>query len=194
MNQKIIAVLMMSLLAVACSGQKTAAEAAFAQVQSAVAPVGAELQKYAPDEYAQFSAMLDDMKAKLNSQDYGAVVAKQSAIMSELTRVSGVAAANRQKLTKQVAEQWGRLKGEVPALIARLSDKLDQIKTQGRLPAGVSRQQVQEVTAALADVNAEWSAALATSSASNLAAANEQALKIQRRCEELAARLGIGDA
>src|SRR5690242_14973223 len=98
-----------ALLLVACDSQKEPAQAAFAQVQASVDPVSADLEKYAPEEFAQLSALIDDMKAKLNAKDYAGALAARAQVMNKLAEVSGAAGGRKNALVKQLSGEWREL-------------------------------------------------------------------------------------
>jgi hypothetical protein len=105
MGKIAVVVSVMALLLTACDSQKQPAEAAFAQAQASVAPVSAELEKYAPEEFARLTALLDDMKSKLNSKDYAGAVALRTQVMSQLVAASG-AAGKRKNVDAAVLGEW----------------------------------------------------------------------------------------
>lgn len=174
-----------------CSGQKKEAEAAFAQIQASAGPVSADLEKYAPDEYAKFSALHSDMKRLLNSSDYAGVLALQPQVAGQFTSASGAAARNRNAAATKESREWRLLSASVPILVSELRERLTGLKDMAGLPAGISRAHLREVEAALPELNAEWSATLAAVQSNDLSAAIEKAHAIRQRCVELGARLGI---
>lgn len=175
-----------------CSGQKKEAEAAFAQIQASAAPVSADLEKYAPDEYAKFSALHSDMKRLLNSKNYADVLTLQPQVMGQFTSASGAAARNKNAVATKESREWRLLSTSVPSLVSQLRERLTGLKSMtGQLPTGITRAHLREVEAALPELNAEWSATLAAAKSNDLSAAIEKAQAIRQRCVELSARLGI---
>ena len=76
----------------ACNGQKDPAEKAFAQLRASIDPVSADMERYAPEEYAQLTDVMNEMKSRLNAKDYAAVLALQPKAMAQLLTTSGATA------------------------------------------------------------------------------------------------------
>lgn len=180
-----------ALLLVACNSQKGPAEAAFAQIQASVAPVSADLEKYAPDEYAQLSAQIDDMKAKLNARDYAAALAARTAVMAKLVAVSGVAGKHKNELAAQLSGDWRALSASVPGMLAQLGTRISNLQGAAKLPANVSAAALAQAKQSVSELNMEWSAALDAMQARDIATAVAKAHAIDKRAAELGSMLGV---
>lgn len=191
MGKLSIAVSLLALLLVACNSQKQPAEAAFAQIQSSLTPVSAELEKYAPAEFAQLAALIDDMKSKLNAKDYEGVVALRAQAMQQLAAVSGAAGKRKNELLQQFAGEWKALQVAVPNLLAQLNSRVNYLQGRGKLPADVAASTLQQAKQSITELNEEWTMALNATRNRDTETAVTKAQAIQKRGAEVGAMLGL---
>jgi hypothetical protein len=182
------------LLLAACNSQKQPAEAAFAQAQASVAPVSAELEKYAPEEFAKLTALLDDMKSKLNSRDYAGAVALRAQVMGQLVAASGAAGQRKNELLKQFSNDWQTLAASIPQLLAQLNSRENYLQGVGKLPKGVGAEGVQQAKQALIDLDSQWAAAMNAARNRDPESALTKAHEIQKRGAEIGAMIGLKTA
>ena len=191
---KLSVVLSLIVCLVGCNSQKAPAEAAFAQVQASVAAISTDLEKYAPEEYVQLSASIDDMKSKLNTKDYAGALAQRAQVMAQLTAVSGAAGKRKNLLQKQLGGQWKELATTVPALLTQLNSRVDALQGAAKLPTEVSAEAFQQAKRAVSDLNAEWLAAQNAMRAREADVAVSKAKEISKRAAEVSTMLGIKTA
>lgn len=180
-----------AMLLVACNSQKEPAQAAFAQVQASVAPVSADLEKYAPQQFAELSEMIDGMKAKLNAKDYAGALAARAQVMSKLAEVSGVAGSRKNQLNKQLTGEWRELVVAVPALLVQVNARVSELQGAKKLPAEVSAVALQQGKQSLSDLGVDWTAALDAMKRRDTDTAVTKAREIRKRATEIGAMLGI---
>jgi hypothetical protein len=183
-----------ALLLTACDSQKQPAEAAFAQAQASVAPVSAELEKYAPEEFAKLTALLDDMKSKLNSKDYAGAVALRTQVMSQLLAASSAAGNRKNKLMQQLSDEWKTIGVSIPQMLAQLNSRMNYLQGLTKLPAGVEAEDVQQAKQSIIELNNQWAAAMNAARNRNPEAAMSQVHAIQKRGAEVGAMLGLKTA
>lgn len=180
-----------ALLLMACNSQKEPAQAAFAQVQASVDPVAANLEKYAPAQFAELSALIDDMKAKLNAQDYAGALAARDQVMSKLAQVSGVAGKRKNELVKQMTVEWRQLVVSVPALLTQVSTRVSDLQNDKKLPANLTLAAVQQAKQSMTELTTEWTAALNAVKRRDTELAVTKAREIKQRATDIGASLGI---
>lgn len=180
-----------ALMLVACDSQKEPAQAAFAQVQASVDPVSADLEKYAPEEFAQLSALIDDMKSKLNSKDYAGALAARAQVMNKLAEVSGAAGGRKNALVKQLSGEWRELAASVPPLLAQVNSRVNDLQGAKKLPADVSAPALQQAKQSMADLGVQWTTALEAMKRRDTDTAVAKAKEIKKRATEIGASLGI---
>lgn len=180
-----------ALLLVACDSQKEPAQAAFAQVQASVDPVSADLEKYAPEEFAQLSALIDDMKSKLNAKDYAGALAARAQVMNKLAEVSGAAGGRKNALVKQLSGEWRELVTSVPPLLAQVNSRVNDLLGAKKLPADVTAPALQQAKQSLADLSVQWSTALEAIKRRDTDTAVTKAREIKKRAAEIGTSLGM---
>lgn len=191
MGKHFIAVSLLALLLTACNSQKQPAEAAFAQIQASLAPVSAELEKYAPEEFARLVALMDDMKSKLNSKDYEGVVALRAQAMQQLAAVSSAAGKRKNELLQQFAGEWKALQVAVPNLLAQLNSRVNYLQGLGKLPVDVAASTFEQAKQSITELNEEWSMALNAARNRDTETAVTKAQLIKKRGAEVGAMLGL---
>lgn len=178
-------------LLVACNGQKEPAQAAFAQVQASVGPVSADLEKYAPDEYAELTALIDGMKSKLNAKDYDGALAARTQVMNKLVVVSGAAGKRKNELSKQLTGEWRELVVAVPALLAQVDSRVKSLQGATKLPADVGADALQQAKQTMPNLAIEWTAAGEAVRRRDFDTAVTKAREIKKRAVELGVSLGM---
>lgn len=175
----------------ACSSQKEPAEKAFAQLQASMNPVSADMERYAPAEYAQLVEVVNDMKAKLNARDYAAVLALQPKAMSQLLATSGATAKRRIELQHVSVAEWKTLVATMPKTLAALTERIAELRTGKKLPAGVTAEVVAQATEQLGSLKTAWATALSSAKNGTFDAAVTKAKDLQQQCAQLGARIGL---
>ena len=180
-----------ALLLVACDSQKEPAQAAFAQIQASVNPVATDLEKYAPAQYAELSALIDDMKAKLNSKDYAGALAARGEVMSKLAEVSSAAGVHKNELVKKLTGEWRQLATSIPALLTQVNNRLGDLQNMKKLPGDVTASTVQQAKQTMADLGIEWTTALDAVRRRDTELAVTKAREIKQRAADIGASLGL---
>lgn len=180
----------MGLLA-ACNSQKEPAEQAFAKIEASVGAVRSDLEQYAPEQFADLTAAIDDMKAKLNAKDYAGALAAQGGIMQRLSMTSAAAASNRNAKLRKLTASWRELFARVPPRIEKLGVYVKDLAGKSRLPTGVSKDAVAAAQGALPDLSSAWAAAMMVAAQSNMALAVERGQAVEQRLNQLAAGIGL---
>lgn len=188
---KISIVLSVVLLLTACDSQKQPAEAAFAQAQASVAPVSAELEKYAPEEFAKLTAKLDDMKSKLNAKDYAGAVALRAQVMTQLLAASSAAGKRKNELLKEFSGEWKVLAASIPQLLAQLNSRMNYLQGLSKLPAGIGAESVQQAKQLLVELDSKWGAATNAAKNRDPESALAKAHEVQKRGAEIGATIGL---
>lgn len=120
----------------ACASQKEPAEAALAALETRFGEMGAEIQKYLPERYAEVEASIASLRESIAAEKYGDVVAGAAAAEDDLKRAVADARIRRAQLLVEMESEWTELTKSVPAMIAAMDKK---IATQGgRPPKGMT--------------------------------------------------------
>jgi len=191
MVKRSVWMMLCTLLLVACDGQKDPAQAAFAQVQASVDPVAADLEKYAPEQYAELSALIDDMKAKLNAKNYAGALAARTQVMAKLAEVSGAAGKHKNELVMKLTGEWRQLAASVPPLLAQVNSRLTELQNAKRLPVDVTQASLQQAKQSMSELAIEWTAAMNAVKRRDTDMAVSKAKEIKQRATDIGASLGL---
>jgi hypothetical protein len=180
----------LSLLFVACAGQKEPAQKLISDIQSTVAAASAEAEKYVPDQLADVQSKLSTLKASFDQKNYDAVVANGPAVLTAAQSLATAAAAKKDEVLKTLNDNWTALSGELPADVAALQNRLEFLgkKSNKKQAKGID---LDAAKSGLADVNALWSKAQAAFAANNLDEAVSTAKDVKSKVQALAGQLKV---
>ncbi len=159
-----LAVLVASLMVVACAGQQDSATRAVADIEAAIAPVFSDAQKYAAEELQQVQAGLAALKDQLAQQDYKGVVAAAPAVSAQVASLTQTVNAKREEALAAMAaasEEWNTLTAEVPKMVEALQSRVDILSQSKKLPKNVSKDAFQAAQGGLESAKSAWADATA---------------------------------
>jgi hypothetical protein len=185
-----IQISMMALVLAACAGQKEPAQKLISDVESVVTAASSEAAKYIPDQLSDVQSKLDALKASFAKQDYAAVVTSAPAVLSSAQDLATAAASKKDEVLKSLDDSWSALAASVPAEVAAVQDRLDQLskKSSKKMAAGLD---LDAAKGAEGDVLALWSKAQAAYAAGNLDEAVSTAKNVKAKVEAIAASLKL---
>lgn len=179
------------VLLCACSREKEPAQQAFAQVQAAVEPVSADLEKYAPEEYGKLNDLVGQMRTKLNDGDYHAVLVLRAQAMSQLILTSGETAKRKLQMNRKLAADWQALSVAVPKLISDVSARAAALHGAKKLPADVSAASLAQAEAQIPSLNAGWKSILDMAKTGSTDVVTAKAQELKKQCVQIGALLGM---
>lgn len=142
-----------AMLFAACSNQMQPAQQALDEVSTVVEAIPADSTQYVPEQVASLKKKLADLNASFNSKDYAGVLANAPAVLTETKAVTADAAAKKEAAMNALAADWTQLSASVPALIANVKARVDELSKTHRVPKGIDLPSAQS---ALADASAMW--------------------------------------
>lgn len=152
-----LAALMLGLAA--CASQKEPAEAALATVETKFKEMGAEIQKYLPERYAEVEARIASLRESVASQDYGDVVAGATAAQDDIKRAVADARIKRAQTLIEMESEWNELIKSMPPMIASMDKKISA--QRGRPPKGMTADVWKKTVADYDAARDAWSKAAA---------------------------------
>ncbi len=152
-----LATLMLGLAA--CASQKEPAEAALAAVETKFKEMGAEIQKYLPERYAEVEARIASLRESVASQDYGDVVAGATAAQDDIKRAVADARIKRAQTLIEMESEWNELIKSMPPMIASMDKKISA--QRGRPPKGMTADAWKQTVADYDAARDAWSKAAA---------------------------------
>jgi hypothetical protein len=184
------------LLTVACTDPaKAPAQAAIQAGEAAVAQLGDEVNKFAPDQVKAVKDALAKAKASAAAEKWGEALAAAKDLPDAAAKAVAAAKAKKDELEKAAAAQAAALKQAFEEAQAQLPAKIDALKKQvaalaksKKLPKGVTKETVAQAKTAVADLEA-GAGKLADQAKTDMAAAADGAKALLTKATETAASL-----
>ena len=143
----------------ACASQKEPAEAALAAAETKFKEMGAEIQKYLPERYAEVEARLAALRESVASQDYGDVVAGATAAQDDIKRAVADARNKRAQVLIEMEDEWNDMVKTMPAMVSAMDRKISS--QRGRPPKGMTADAWKQTIAEYDSARDAWSKAAA---------------------------------
>lgn len=126
--------LVASTLAVACSSEKEPAQATLNGLETAVAAVKPDIERFAPDRMPGVDNALNAVKAKFDDGNYAGALSDMQGASSMLTAAAEAAPARK----AQLSADWATF-ASMPAMIGRIKAKVAELDAMRRLPRGLDK-------------------------------------------------------
>ena len=152
-----LAALMLGLAA--CASQKEPAEAALAAAEAKFKEVGADIQKYLPERYAEVEARLAGLRDSVAKKEYGDVVTGAAAAQDDIKRAVADARIKRAQLLVEMETEWNDMVKTMPAMISAMDKKISA--QRGRPPQGMTADAWKQMVADYDAARDAWSKAAA---------------------------------
>jgi hypothetical protein len=192
-SAKLVAILAAASLALgACANQKEPAERTFAKVESSLAEIHADAEKYASEELKDVDADVANMKKNLANQDYGAVVMNAPSVSASIAKLKDTVAQRKADADQMLAEaqtEWNDLSTNVPKAVETLQTRVDQLSKTHKLPKGLDKAGFESAKTDFETMKTEWTQASAEFAEGKVADAVRKARAIKAHGEELMTRL-----
>lgn len=179
---------MMALVLSACSGSQVPAKQALEEVQSAVAAVTPQAQKYLPDQCVALQARATALRESFDKGDFKQVLADAPGLINEAQALGAAAAAKKDNLMKTLAVQWSALSASIPDMLAAVQARIDTFGKSKKQPAGID---LPAAKAGMAEAPDLWSKAQEAFTAGDMETAVSKAREAQGRIEAAAAALKL---
>ena len=173
-----IMVFVSAMILVACgSGDKGPAELAIKAAEEAFNASKGEAAKYVPDDVKSLEGALAAMKDKLAKGNYKDVITEAKSFTDTAKGLLDAAKAKKEELTKS----WTDLDQEVPKMVAAIQSRVDMLSKSKKLPATLSAEKFADAKSGLASAKEEWSKALESFKAGNIADAVSVAKSVKEK-------------
>jgi hypothetical protein len=189
-----VAFTMTALMLAACANQKEPAEKAVAQVESSLAEIRADAEKYAADELKSVDEAVAKLKANLEKKDYSAVVTGAPSVSSAVTSLKDtVAKAKIDAEAVAVAAQaeWGELSTSMPQMVEAIQSRVDTLSKSRKLPKDMDKATFETIKTDFESVKAEWTSAGSQFASGAAADAVRTARAAKSKGEEILVKLGM---
>lgn len=175
----------LGVFAFGCS--KGPAEAALKAADAAVQSAQPEAARYVPDQFTALSDSLQAAREKFDAGDYAGALAAAKDIPAKAGEVAQAAAAKKEEMTKA----WSELEASLPGMVEAVKGKLEELGKARRLPKGIEKAQVEEMTASLPQLSAGWTEAMEAATAGDVPLALEKAGQLKSSLATMMQTLGL---
>ncbi|HEY6641028.1 hypothetical protein [Povalibacter sp.] len=192
---KWVAMLIASVMLVACAGQKEPATRAVADLEASIASIRDDAAKYASAELQQAEAAVVGLKEQLTREDYKGVIAAAPAVSARVASLQQVVSAKREEVKAAMvaaSDEWRTLSAEVPQMVEAVQSRVDILTQSKKLPKNVTKDALQAAQTGLEAAKAAWGDATAAFSAGDPVKAVEHARSAKESGTAALSSLGMG--
>lgn len=186
----VIVLFVSAIVLVSCSGDtanKAPAEAAIKAAEDAINASKPEAIKYSPNEVKSLEDSLAAAKDKYAKKEYNAALEDAKVIPDKAKSLQEAAKAKTDELTKT----WADLNQEIPPMLEAAQNRVDTLSKSKKLSANLTQEKFDEVKSGLANAKEEWTKALESFKAGNLAEAVSVAGSVKEKATAALEGLGM---
>lgn len=187
--KKLMAIVAVAIVTVACENQKAPAEMALKGLESAMTAAQPEIEKFAGDQMPGLSGAVAATRKKFEAGDYPGVLTDVPTVTAKVSQLASAAAAVKAGLVTE----WGTM-ASLPATVAQITARVTELGAMKRLPAGLDKTAVEGAKTSLASVTTLWSDASAAFEKGDLVNAVAKAKDVQTMASTLMTSLGMAAA
>ena len=186
--KSLVFVTLAAFVAVACG--KGPAQAALTAADAAVSGARADGEKFVPDQFKALADAAAGAKAKFDTGDYKGALEQAQGVPAQAQAVMQAAVAKK----TQLMDSWKAMEGSLPAMVAAIQQKIMELATAKKLPAGLDKAGVEAAKTSLEGATAMWAEAGTAFGAGDIIAATAKAGQVKATAEELMNKLGMSPA
>jgi hypothetical protein len=189
----VLALLAASVLATGCAKQKAPATKAVEAIESSLAEVKADAEKYAPEGLKGVESQLARLNASLEAEEYDNVLAGTPQLEKAVASLKDAVASGKKHASAALASaktEWATLNTEVPVMIHNIQTRVDE-QAKKKIRFKVSKEELESAKTSLEWMKSEWAEATAASDSGRITAAAEKAKAVKAKGHEVEKTLGM---
>jgi hypothetical protein len=183
-----------ALALAACANHKEPAEKAIAQVESALAEIRADAEKYAPEDLKGLDESVATLKRGFGNKRYSEVLTAQPSVASAVTALKETIAkakADNEEILAAAQAEWTQLNASVPPLVDAIQGRVDTLTKSRKLPKDVDKATFETIKTDFETVKTDWTSATQEFTAGAAADAVRKGRAARAKAEEIQAKLGM---
>jgi len=191
---KVLVLAVVALGAAACADRKEPAEKAMTRIENELNGIREDAQKYAHDQLQATEATAARMKADLDKQEYGSVLATLPEINQQLRVLHTTVEGGKSEAEAMVAaaqDEWNDLNTSVPPLVEKLQARVDELSKSRKYPKGMDKAKFEEAKTGFEALKTEWTEAGSQFASGAAADAVRKARNAKAKAEELMTQLEV---
>ena len=185
-----------TLLIAGCAKNQHAAKEAVDKIESSLAEVKDDAQRYAPDGLKSIETQLARFKADIEAKNYDDVVAGSPQLEKAVASLKDAVASGKKHAAAQLAaakSEWANLNAEVPKMVESIQTRVDELSKK-KIRFRVSKEELESAKSGLEWMKSEWAEATAASTSGKQIVAAEKARAVKAKGEEVQKALGMKEA
>ena len=181
-----------ALALAACANHKEPAEKAIAQVESALAEIRADAEKYAPEDLKGLDESIATLKRGFGNKRYSEVLTAQPSVAAAVTALKETIAkakADSEEILAAAQAEWTELNASVPPLVDAIQGRVDTLTKSRKLPKDVDKATFETIKTDFETVKTDWTSATQEFTAGAAADAVRKGRAARAKAEEIQAKL-----
>lgn len=189
----LLAVLPLAFSLACKDANKVPAEAALQAAEAAVSSLGELGTKYVPEQTQELQKALADARELAAKKDYKGALAAAQVIPEKASAVLAAANAKQDEVLRkqELARAWSEISSAVPDLLSTLKSRLDILSLSKKLPAGLSKDILDQAKAGTAEIEAGFEAAKAKATAGEFELAVAKITEVRAKTAEVMKSIGM---
>jgi len=158
----LLAVVAAGLLATGCSQQKQNADKVLDSVESSLAAIRSDAERYAPDGLKSVDAQLARLKTSYENKEYNDVIAGTPQLRKAVDSLKNAVDSGKAQANAALAAaktEWQSLSVEVPKMVEDIQARVDELSKQKRLPWGLNKDEFAEAKSDFESMKTQWTEA-----------------------------------
>ena len=193
-SRLILAVAAASVLVAGCARQRGPANDALEKIETSLADVRDDAQRYAPDGLKGVESQLERLKQSYEAKDYDNVLAGTPQLEKAVASLKQAVTSGKEHARAALAvakTEWEGLSADVPKTIESIQARVDTLSKSKRLPFGISKDEFEGAKAAFESMKSEWADASAEFKDGDAVEATAKGRTVKGMGDELVDRLKI---
>lgn len=158
----LLAVVAATLLATGCSQQKQNADKVLDSVETSLAAIKGDAERYAPDGLKSVESQLARLKTSYENKDYNDVIAGTPQLRKAVDSLTAAVESGKAQAHAALASaktEWQSLSVEVPQMVGDIQARVDELSKQKHLPWGLNKDEFAAAKSDFENMKAQWTEA-----------------------------------
>ena len=192
-SKLILAVAAATLLFTGCARQKHEATEALTNIETSLATMKDDGERYAPVAYKGVESTLGILKDSLKQEEYKTVLAGTPQLQKAVDSLKEAIAAGKEQASAATAE-WNTLNDEVPKMVESIQSRVDTLSKSRKLPKNVTKEAFESAKSGLESMKSEWNEATAAFNDGKAPEARDKGQMVKAKGHEVMTSLGMTEA
>jgi predicted outer membrane protein len=192
--RSLLLLVVMALLASACTNYKEPAQQAISQASTALDAIAVDAQKFLPDKYKETQDAIEAAKATFEKSDYKNALAQAKDLPAKVAALGNEVATAKQAAITKWTDEWNSLSADVPNMVSAIQSRVDVLSKSKKLPKNIDQATFDAAKTGLDDMKSTWNAASQSFNSGNVEDAVAKAKQVHDKGTEIMGQLGMKTA